>query len=98
MQTVRQWSVIVMEWRSSWTQRKTEDLEGSAMRWHKGFKLRMVEPRGHVQELELPKLAAPAPRPAPTAHEVFSALRGMRGAEAAIRRVPALEYHIKWSD
>jgi hypothetical protein len=68
------------------------------MRWRKEFKLRVVEPRVDVKELELPKLAAPAPRSAPTAHEVLSALRGMRGAKAVIARVPAMEYPIKWSE
>ena len=68
------------------------------MRWHKEVKLRVVEPRVVVKELELPKLAAPAPRSAPTTHEVLSALQGMRGAEAVIARVPAMEYHLKWSE
>ncbi|HEY7021041.1 MAG TPA: hypothetical protein VH349_07990 [Ktedonobacterales bacterium] len=72
------------------------------MRWHKEFKLRVVEPRVgprvDVKELELPKLAAPAPRSAPTAQEVLGALRGMRGAKAVIARVPAMEYHLNWSE
>ena len=68
------------------------------MRWHKEFKLRVVEPRVDVKELELPKLAAPAPRSASTAQEVLSAVRGMRGAKAVIARVPAMEYPIKWSE
>jgi hypothetical protein len=74
------------------------DLEVSAMRWHKEVKLRVVEPRGDVKEQELPKLAASAPRSAPTADEVLSALRGRRGAKAVIARVPAMEYHLKWSE